>query len=85
MSRPKITAAELHRTDLARLIAVRSHGLVAALWRWGHGSGPYSVEVVQNRDAYVAMYGEQSASERLFVPVDELLREVGIKEQEKGA
>jgi hypothetical protein len=80
MSRPKITAAELYPGDVGRLIAVRPHGLVAVLWRWGQGSGPYSlVDVVKDRAAYVAMHGHLAADDCLFVPVDELLREVGIQ------
>jgi hypothetical protein len=78
----KIRLEDLYPADIARMSAVRSHGFTAALWRWGKGTGPYSlVDVVRCPNEFTVRHGKQLASECLFRPIDALLKEVGIKEQ----
>lgn len=78
----KIRRDELYHGDVARMVAVRSHGFTAALWRWGRKTGPYSlVDVVRHPAEFASRHGKELTAECVFRLVDQLLTEAGIREQ----
>ena len=77
MTRPRIHRDELHLSDLARLESVRSHGLLAVLWRDpARPDTRYSLHMVANsEDAVRRYFDSETLGECVVVPVAEVLRE----------
>jgi hypothetical protein len=80
----KWTTRDVYPQELARLIALRSHGGVVALWRWGPAGSPHSIVAVgRDEPAARALLRwpmlPPDPAECTFIGVRELLAAMGVK------
>lgn len=80
----KWSTRDVYPQELARLIALRSHGGVVGLWRWGQPGSPHSI-VAMGRDEAAARMQLRwpmlppDPAEVVWIGVEDVLKAMGIK------